>query len=517
MAESSALPAGIASPSRRFLITLAAQSAKSAFSFLAGIVVARGLGPNDFGNLSFLLGSFAGIRAILDLGSSYAFFTLTAQRPRSRVFYLYYASWFLLVQMGLPVLCMMVLLPDRTLDTLWLSQPRDLVVLAFLASTMQYALWPQLIQLGEVVRHTHLSQSLTLAIAVMHLLLVAALHAVGWLTIPVVLSLTATEFLVGSVYAFFLMPRPWLAGAPPDTLPSVFREFRIYCQPLIVSTALTAASGWAEVWMLQHFGGAVAQAYYSLGLQFSFISLITTTALQNILWREMAELEGRGDEAQIRNVYLKSSRALLLTAAIPAAFLVAWTPEVTELALGTRYRDAASVVAVFFLYPIGQSLYTLAVVTFLAMRATRVLSILSSCYMGLGVVVSYFALAPATATIPGLGLGALGLSLKLVVLSFAYVLVLEYWIRRTKGWPHDWAHRLRLLGVVFALSGLARLAGATAVAWLPPLEAMIATALIFIAAVGAVLARWPGLAGVSVAHRDEFFVRLRRATAWRAP
>lgn len=508
----SVLPTGVASASRRFLITLAAQTAKSGFSFLAGLVIARGLGPHDFGNLSFLLGSFAGLRVILDLGSSHAFFTLAAQRTRTRTFYLFYALWFSLVQVALPILFLTILLPAHVVDMMWLSQPREWVWLAFVAGTMQYALWPQVIQLGEVVRHTHLSQSLTVAIAVAHLLLVVALYLMGGLTIPAVFAVTATEFLVGSALAFALMPRPWQPRVSADSFRSVFREFRAYCQPLIVSLALTAAVGWAEVWMLQQFAGAVAQAYYSLGLQFSYISLFATTALQNIFWREMAELEERGDEGQMRRVYLKSSRALLLTAALPAAFLVAWAPEVTDLALGAHYHEGAPVVAVFFLYPIGQSLYTLAVVTLLAMRQTRTLSLFSSCYMLLSLAVGYFVLAPATAALPGLGFGALGLSIKLVVLSFAYMLVMEYWIYHQKAWPHDWMHRLRLLLFLFAVSGVIRLVAVPAIGLVSPVVAMIGAGLVFSATVGAVLYHWPGLGGVPVEMRNVMIDRLRHWT-----
>ena len=44
----------------------------------AGIYLARAMGPNTFGELSFLLASFIGLKALLDLGTSSAFYTFVS-------------------------------------------------------------------------------------------------------------------------------------------------------------------------------------------------------------------------------------------------------------------------------------------------------------------------------------------------------------------------------------------------------------------------------------------------------
>jgi O-antigen/teichoic acid export membrane protein len=67
--------------------------ARAAISLIAGLLVARGLGPSDYGNLAYLLGSFWAIRALLDMGSGSAFYTFIAQRHRGRLFYLVYFCW----------------------------------------------------------------------------------------------------------------------------------------------------------------------------------------------------------------------------------------------------------------------------------------------------------------------------------------------------------------------------------------------------------------------------------------
>ena len=73
--------------SRRFAVTLVANALRMALSLLTWLLIARGLGASGYGDLTFLLGSFAAINLVLDFGSSHAFHTLVSARPRGPVFF----------------------------------------------------------------------------------------------------------------------------------------------------------------------------------------------------------------------------------------------------------------------------------------------------------------------------------------------------------------------------------------------------------------------------------------------
>lgn len=500
---------GTHSVSRRFLITLVAQISKSALSFLTGMIVARGLGPTEYGNLAFLIGTFTAIRLVLDFASSQAFFTLAAQRPRSRAFYINYALWFAVFQITLPALLIILLLPQHIVDIIWQSQSREKILLAFLATTLQYLFWPQIVQLGEVVRRTAIAQSLTIAISISQCATIVTLYALGWLTLPIYLAVTIIVFVCGGTVAFFTLPAPWHTDAPHEKFLAVLAEFAAYCKPLIVSMSLQALSGSTEVWLLQHYSGAVAQGYFALGMQISLIGLLVTTALQNIFWREVAELQGSGNETRIRSVYIKTSRALLFTATVPIAFLIPWTSQIIEIILGQKYLGATPVIALMFLYPISQTVATPAIVMFSVMRETRILAILSSGYAILFIICSYLILAPISATVPGLGIGSYGptesafaLGGKLVVFGIAQAVIWEAWINQRKNWSHDWGHRTKLFIILGGFSMLAWLAGHSAMMWLPPIFALMISGILYLSLVGGLILLWPLATGLPVSMKD---------------
>src|SRR5438445_10852736 len=77
----------------RFGTTLIANLVRGGLSFVSGIVIARSLGASGYGDLNFLLGSFAAIGQLLDLGTSSAFYTFIPKRKRSWTFGLLYLAW----------------------------------------------------------------------------------------------------------------------------------------------------------------------------------------------------------------------------------------------------------------------------------------------------------------------------------------------------------------------------------------------------------------------------------------
>jgi O-antigen/teichoic acid export membrane protein len=491
---------------QRFLITLLAQASKSAFSFLSGMIVARGLGPTEYGNLAFLLGSFAGLRLVLDMSAGQAFFTLAAQRQRGRSFYIFYATWLSVAEIFLPLFFILLVLPHDTVSMLWQGEARERVWLAFAASTMQYLFWPQMIQLGEVVRRTHISQSLTIWISLAQFAIVMTLYALHSLTLVNFLITTTLTFLVGAALAFSLLPRPWRGDEPPEKLGEILREFTSICKPMVASYLLQAIQGWAEVWLIQHYSGARQQAYYALGIQISLIGLLATTSLQNIFWREVAEMEAAGDENRVRDTYWRTSRVLLFTAAVPVAFLILWATPIVRLALGAQYQAAIPAVTVLFLYPLTQCLTTPVFVLYYAMRRTNVLATVASITAILNIVGSYLVLAPAV----GLNAGALGMAVRIVLLAALNFLVLEIWVCRQRNWGHDWWHRFRLLGVLAVISIFGRGVGALTAMMFSPAIALAAGAVSFTIITGAVFYRFPEWAGLPVAMRDRYLAQLWR-------
>lgn len=447
---------------RRFLFTLGANLLRSGLSFMTGLLVARWLLPEAYGRMAFLLGTFLGIRQFLDMGTSAAFFTFLSQRPRTRWFMRAFFGW-LALQFLLPALIIAFVLPAGWIDRVWHGEHRGLVLLAFAAAFMQNSVWPAMQQAGESQRRTAWVQTVGLVTVVAHLLAVAAFWRFGVLGVPAILAAVAVEYGLATVVAYRRYEPAAAEEAAEGSWRDLVRKYAAYCRPLVPYAWLGFAAEFADRWLLQNYGGGVQQAYYAVGAQFASIALLATTSILNIFWKEIAEAHHRGDRERTAGLYLKVSRLLFFSGAAVAGVLIPWAQDLLTLLVGSAYSGGAATLGIMFLYPVHQALGQINGTMLYATERVSVQVAIGSASLLLGIVTTYFALAPATAPVPGLGLASQGLAVKMVLVQLVSVNAGSFVLSRMCAWRFDWPHQFVALG---ACLGAGWLAHALAIMWL---------------------------------------------------
>ena len=400
------------------------------------MLVARGLGPDQYGTMMFLLGTFTAIRQLLDMGSSTAFFTFLSQRQCSRRFVGWYFAW-LGVQFLVPLLAIGLLFPSAWVDLIWKGEQRDLVILAFVAAYMQSTIWSVVLQMGESQRLTRRVQGVALSIAVVHLLLMLLARWGGWLEIRAIFLLMILEWTVAAVVVVKQLRFSAMLDET-DSLKNVFSEFWRYCLPLIPYAWLCFAYELADRWLLQHYAGSVQQAYYSVAFQFGAIVAIATSSILNILWKEIAEAYQQNNHERIAVLYQQVSRGLFFVAAAGAGFLTPWAEDILRVTLGAAYIGGATTLMIMFLYPLHQSMGQIGGAIAYATGRISAYVKLGMVFMASSIVAAYFILASSDAPLPGLQLGSLGLASKMVVMQILSVNLLAYYLARSLEIKFDW-------------------------------------------------------------------------------
>jgi O-antigen/teichoic acid export membrane protein len=212
-----------------------------------------------------------------------------------------------------------------------------------------------------------------------------------------------------------------------------------YCKPLVVLSAASFLYEFLDRWMLQKFGGSVEQAYYQVAFQISTISLLVTTSILAVFWKEIAEAWEGNKLATVARLYRKVNRGLVILAAIIAGLLLPWAEQIVSVALGDEYVQGWPVLALMLLYPIHQSMGQIGGSMLLATSNTYRHMLLSVAIIAVSIPITYFVLAPASMSfLPGLGMGALGIAIKMVVIGVVSVNLQAWMIARICGWSFDW-------------------------------------------------------------------------------
>lgn len=433
----------------RAFFTVAVNFVRSAISFVTGVLVARWMGPENYGDMAFLIGTFVGLRHLIDMGSSSAFFTFASQEPRSRRFAYSYFVW-LIIQFILPLAVIGFMMTDDWLHLVWQGNSKDLVLIAFVAVFLQHILWPTFVALGESQRLTIRVQSLGLGVVSFNAIAVWVLWTQGLLNLHTILLVVIVEYFVGSIICHSGFRYEVPKDANLDSTDVTLKRYINYCKPIVPYAWLSFAYIFADRWLLQSFGGKLEQAYYAIGAQFAAVALIATTAILRLFWKEIAESHHQGDVERTRRLYLKVTRSLFLVSALISGFVIPWATVIVDTALGPAYQDGVVALTIMFLYPVHQSLGQVGGAMLMATEKVSIQVRLGIGFMACSMVVTYFVLAPDSALIPGLGLAATGLALKMVILQFLQVNLLAYIIARIWKWKFDWFYQFVSLPICLA-------------------------------------------------------------------
>jgi len=490
----------------RLIASIFGNLLKSALSFFTGILLARGLGPSEYGEFAFLLSSFMMLTQLLDMGSSNAFYTFISQKLRSQRFYLYYILW-VTSQFIFSVLLLSMLTPESWIQDLWQGESRERVVFAFIAVFFQQQIWQMISQIGESQRLTHRIQLINVLNGCIHFSVIGILYWWNILSIKLVFSVIIVEYIGIVVVAYFMLRLQYTKET--KSFWQIFTDYKIYCLPLIPYAWISFADGFASTWLLQHYAGSIQQAYYAVAMQFSAISLLATRSVLSILWKEIAEANNQNNYKHVLNLFNNATKALFFIAGLITGFLIPWVREIIHFTLGEAYIAGVTAMSLMFFYPINQARGQVNGATFLALELTRPYVVIGIFGMSTSIVVAYFVLAPTNADIPGLGLGSTGMALKMIGLQFISVNVSIWWLTQHLKGHFDWLYQFTGIGV-FLFFGYIAYSGANGPVGetLPIVIRVMLAAGIYMAATMMVLYRVPVLFGIERVQLDRYIKKL---------
>jgi O-antigen/teichoic acid export membrane protein len=201
----------------------------------------------------------------------------------------------------------------------------------------------------------------------------------------------------------------------------------------------------ADYWLLQKFGGSVQQGYYAIGARFSALSLIATTSMIQVFWKEIAEANSLGNMERIRLLYHRVHRILYFIGAVISCLMIPFTREILALLLGPSYQAAWLALSLMFLYPLYQSVGQITATMLFATGKTKVQGNIGILFMVVGISAAYLVLAPKTGVVPGLNLGAVGMSLKMVVCGALSTNLMAFFVARYTNTAFNWSHQIYVL------------------------------------------------------------------------
>ena len=422
-------------------------------ALISQAIIPRALGPESFGNFSFLANFFSECVTFLDSGTSIGFLGKLSQRPDDRGLVRFY--WGFVTAVGLLVgLLVWLSFGIGIHEFLWPAQPWPVVALAAIAA---FAGWAAQIASKMIDAHelTVRGEWIRIGQKVLSLFVLALLFWAGWLSLG---TLFAQQTLLWVVLisgwgwllrmsARALLPSGRVSGA--DTL-RYAAEFYRYSAPLLAYAACGSIALLADRWLLQWFHGAAEQGFFGLSYQIGSVCILFTSAMTPLLTREFARAHSTSDTVEIQRLFSRYIPALFSVAAFMSFFLFVHAETVTSLFGGESFTTAKAAVAIMVLYPMHQTYGQLSGSVFYALGQTALYRNIGIVSMVFGLLLTWALMAPRE--LGGLNLGATGLAYKMVIAQF-FAVNIQLWFN-TRLLQLSFRRFLRHQLVVMALLGM---------------------------------------------------------------
>lgn len=496
----------------RFLTSMVANIFRVIISFSTGLIIARVLGPAEYGNFSFLLGSFTALSLLVGMASSSAFYTFISQKKRGTTFFIYYSVW-LLMQFIL-LLLLVIFLPTSLKEKVWLGHSGDLILLALFTSFAMNQIWRFAGQIGESIRDTVGVQIRNVVRAVTYLTCVLLLTGFRLLSVKVLFIINAiVYFSLATLYAWRLYQMGTFSQAKSENLKNILGEFKTFCLPLILLAFAGFFHSFADYWLLQKFGGSVQQGYYAIGARFAALSLIATTSMVLVFWKEISEAHALGNMKRVRDLYKRISQGLYFFGAFCSCLLIPFSREILGLLLGPAYQDAWLPLSLMFLYPIHQSMGQITGTMLFATGKTKVKANIGVFFVAISIPTTYFMLAPKNLFVPGLNMGATGLALKMLFCQIIEVNLMAFFIARYLKISFDWGHQIIVLLFLIPFGFLSKLLSQWVLSLIlvspHSILVMASTGICYLGAVIVLVYFLPSITGINIKQISQGFSWLR--------
>jgi hypothetical protein len=318
------------------------------------------------------------------------------------------------------------------------------------------------------------------------------------------------------IFLFILHKDMTWVGHLKGSIQEYIRRWWRYASPLIAYSAYATAINYADTYMIQRFYGASEQAHFALANRWSVFVLVFTSSALTIYWRELASVLAVKNINGAAQIYERFNRVLFSLVIILAFWLCMNARTLISLVVGSEYHPAIPVLMVMAFYPVQQTYGQLNGAAFLASERTSQYRDLGIAFSLPALPLTYFLLAPRTASIPGLNLGAFGAALKMVGYGLVAVQCFE------------WSN-CRFFGISYARVFLEKVGRATVVGFgallafrgfgdllhtrlgFSGIAVTFAGSVIYFSLMGACIYFWPRLVGLGPNDVESFkeFFRMR--------
>ena len=393
----------------RLFSTSFIQIFRSIIVFFISVILARKLGSEAFGNYAFLTAAFIQVWSLIDGGFQNSFYTNLSSKNQGKNFYTYSLA-LILLQLMISSLLILLFLSTNFLDFFFLTKNRELIFWAFLSIISQKSFLNNATLIAESMRKNFYGNIFELIAVSFQILSIVILFSMNISDLDRIFMFITFANLASCALSILIIKREYL------DLNISFREYFdstiIYMRPLLLFSWISFSVQFFDIWILSKIGGFTEQSYFQVAHRFSLIFIVFLVALNNINWKETAELNENKRISELYDYVFNIMRYVCCAAIIFSLFLFANSENLLTVFFGKEYVTSASILTfeLIMLNIIFHSVGVVSTSSFYGSKRASVIVFFQSFALITGLFLSIYLVADNSFFRFGLDLGSSGFS-----------------------------------------------------------------------------------------------------------
>jgi len=402
---------------------------KSVSDFLINIFILsfipRILGPSNYGSFNYIRDTFQNIFTFADLNLNSAHINYTARKSNSETASSVYFTYTILV--GILILLFTLFITQFGFDIyIFPGQPKKYLFLGFILGYLMY-LFTALIGLSDSKIATFGFEIRSIVINFLMLGVLIIIYFTHLISIEtffiqrIILYFLLVSF--GYIYLFSRINYKFRIPNPKNKkVKDIIIDYFNFSYPLFTLSIVGLLFNFFDRWFLQIIYGSVSMGFFSLAFSLSAIASLFLAPMIPLIMQSIAKADEENNLSEVKNAFDKIN-FLYLIGAFLSIFFIFHTNKIIELIGGNEYQAASSSVIIMFIYTIHIVYGQVCGGILISLRKTKLYRNISFFSTIIGVLFSYFLLAPKSFLIPGLELGSFGLAIKFVLVQLTSIFI----------------------------------------------------------------------------------------------
>ena len=370
----------------RVIFKILATGINFLLSLVLGIFVPNAIGPEAYGEFSYITSTFAFLLQFLMFTSSTAYiYFLSNGKYKQEEINTFYFSFLALISTLITIFSLFSFNHSFFIKYLWGDIQEPLLLLLGLILALLTNVQQRMVEFSDSSSQTIMSEKLKLftklltVLSILGFIFFQQLNLYFYFFLSIINVVLFTLLFINYINFSF-------TSLSKAQFRAIFNDFYVYLKPLIIFTLVASVYSYLGKYVLQLTSGSIEQGYYNFALQ---LALIPVTFIASIMALYMSEMTKRFQQKNlnaIKDIFLNNIFKLYAIHATIAFFTIINANEIILLSVGESYIGATHALEALSIFSLLHTFGMLSGNLFLSTQRNKHYSQINSMIMLLGIL-----------------------------------------------------------------------------------------------------------------------------------